>query len=117
MQVTLYQLYTLLQKSKKSRCHAVAEAMVLRSIRFTVPKCRVQSVPMHHVLFVWLCKNRLRISRDGTVSGKEEEMSKTKKLVTIVKGDRKLMGMLSGIVIDMTALVAILVTACIWYLP
>ena len=44
-------------------------------------------------------------------------MSKSKKFITIVKGDKKLLGMLSGIVIDMTAFVAILVTACIWYLP
>ncbi len=44
-------------------------------------------------------------------------MSRTKKLVTIVKGDRKLLGMLSGIVIDVTALLAVLVTACVWYLP
>ncbi len=48
---------------------------------------------------------------------KEGEMSRTKKLVTIVRGDRKLQGMLSGIVIDITALLAILVTACVWYLP
>ena len=44
-------------------------------------------------------------------------MSKTKKLVTIVKGDSKLRGMLLGIVIDVTALVAVLAVACIWYLP
>jgi len=44
-------------------------------------------------------------------------MSKSKKFMTIVKGDRKLLGMLSGIVIDITALVAILATACVWYLP
>jgi len=44
-------------------------------------------------------------------------MSKTKKLVTIIRGDRKLLGMLSGIVIDATALLAIVVMACVWYLP
>ncbi len=44
-------------------------------------------------------------------------MSKSKKFMYIVRADKKLLGMLSGIVIDVTALVAILVTACIWYLP
>lgn len=44
-------------------------------------------------------------------------MSRSKKFITIVTGDRKLLGMLSGIVVDVTALVAILVTACVWYLP
>ena len=54
---------------------------------------------------------------DEIVFGKEEEMSRTKRLAIIVKGDKKLLGMLSGIVIDVTALVAILVMACVWYLP
>jgi hypothetical protein len=44
-------------------------------------------------------------------------MSKSKKFMSIIGGDKKLLGMLSGIVIDVTALVAILVMACIWYLP
>jgi hypothetical protein len=44
-------------------------------------------------------------------------MSKSKKFMYIVRGDKKLLGMLSGIVIDVTALVAILVIACVWYLP
>jgi hypothetical protein len=44
-------------------------------------------------------------------------MSKSKKLMTIVMDDKRLLGMLSGILIDVTALVAILVTACVWYLP
>jgi len=44
-------------------------------------------------------------------------MSRTKKLVTIVRGDRKLLGMLSGILIDVTALMAIVVIACVWFLP
>ena len=44
-------------------------------------------------------------------------MSKTRKLMTIVKSDKRLLGMLSGILIDVTALVSILVTACVWYLP
>jgi hypothetical protein len=44
-------------------------------------------------------------------------MSKSRKFMSIIQGDRKLLGMLSGIVIDVSALVAILVTACVWYLP
>jgi hypothetical protein len=44
-------------------------------------------------------------------------MRKTKKLMTLVKDDKRLLGMVSGILIDLTALVAILVTACVWYLP
>jgi len=44
-------------------------------------------------------------------------MSRTKKLVAIVRADRRLLGMLSGILIDVTALLAILVMACVWYLP
>jgi len=44
-------------------------------------------------------------------------MSKSKKFMSIVRADKKLLGMFSGIVIDVTALVAILVTACVWYLP
>jgi hypothetical protein len=44
-------------------------------------------------------------------------MSKSKKFMSIIRADKKLLGMLSGIVIDVTALVAILVTACVWYLP
>jgi hypothetical protein len=44
-------------------------------------------------------------------------MSRSKKFMAIVRHDRKLVGMLSGIVINITALLAILVTACIWYLP
>ncbi|MGB8707468.1 MAG: hypothetical protein WCD72_05905 [Dehalococcoidia bacterium] len=44
-------------------------------------------------------------------------MSRTKKFMSIVGGDKKLLGMFSGIVINVTALVAILVMACVWYLP
>jgi hypothetical protein len=62
-------------------------------------------------------KIEMNIETDDTLYSKEAEMSKSKKLLTIVKGDKRLLGMLSGIVIDATVLVAILVTACIWYLP
>jgi hypothetical protein len=44
-------------------------------------------------------------------------MSKSKKFVSIVRADRKLLGMFGGIVIDITALAAVLIMACVWYLP
>ena len=44
-------------------------------------------------------------------------MSKSKKFISIIKSDKKLLVMFGGIVIDATALVAILVMACVWYLP
>jgi hypothetical protein len=67
-----------------------------------------------------MCKNieyRRSRSHGMTQKEKEEEMRKTKKLMALVKDDKRLLGMLSGILIDVTALVAILVTACVWYLP
>jgi hypothetical protein len=47
----------------------------------------------------------------------EGEMSKSKKFLSIVRGDKKLLGMFSGIVFDITALLAILILAFAWYLP
>jgi len=44
-------------------------------------------------------------------------MSRSKKFLAIVSGDKKLLGMFGGIVIDVAVLVAIVVTACVWYLP
>ncbi len=44
-------------------------------------------------------------------------MSRSKKFLTILRTDKKLLGMFGGIVIDLTVLVAIVVTACVWYLP
>jgi len=44
-------------------------------------------------------------------------MSRSKKFLAILKGDKKLLGMFGGIVIDVAVLTAILVTACVWYLP
>lgn len=48
---------------------------------------------------------------------REAEMSRSKKFLTILRADKKLLGMFGGIVIDLTVLVAIVVTACVWYLP
>jgi hypothetical protein len=44
-------------------------------------------------------------------------MSRSKRFVAILRGDKKLLGMFGGIVIDGAVLVAILVTAFVWYLP
>jgi len=44
-------------------------------------------------------------------------MSRSKKFLAILRDDKKLLGMFGGIVIDLTVLVAIVVTACVWYLP
>ena len=57
-------------------------------------------------------------SRLGTTPyDKEGEMSRSKKFLAILKDDRKLLGMVGGIVADVAVLVAIVVTACVWYLP
>jgi len=45
-----------------------------------------------------------------------DEMSSSRKFMAILKGDKKLLGMFGGIVIDGAILVAILVTACVWFL-
>jgi hypothetical protein len=93
--------------------------VVLMSIHFMVPKCLVETVLIHHVLLIVLCENKNVDTKptDDTLYGKEEEMSRSKKFMSVVRGDKKLLGMFGGIVIDVTALVAILVMACVWYLP
>jgi len=44
-------------------------------------------------------------------------MSKSKKFMSIIKADPKLLAMFSGIVFNFTAFIAILVWAFVWYLP
>ncbi len=44
-------------------------------------------------------------------------MSRSKRFLAILRDDKKLLGMFGGIVIDVAVLVAIVVTACVWYLP
>jgi hypothetical protein len=44
-------------------------------------------------------------------------MASSKRFLAILRGDMKLLGMFGGIVIDGAVLVAILVMACVWYLP
>ena len=44
-------------------------------------------------------------------------MSKSKKFMSIIRADKKLLGLFSGIVINFTAIVAMLVLAFVWYLP
>jgi hypothetical protein len=53
----------------------------------------------------------------ATPYSKEAEMSRSKRFLAILKDDKKLLGMFGGIVIDVAVLVAIVVTACVWYLP
>ena len=81
-----------------------------------VHKCLSETVPIHHVLPTILCENIEDESMGTTLYGKEGEMSKSKRFLAILKGDKKLLGMFGGIVLDVAVLMAILVTACIWYL-
>jgi len=82
-----------------------------------VHKCLSETVPIHHVLPTILCENIEDELMGTTLYGKEDEMSKSKRFLAILKGDKKLLGMFGGIVIDVAVLVTILVAACIWYLP
>ena len=56
-------------------------------------------------------------SRETARYDEEAEMAGSKRFLAILRGDMKLLGMFGGIVIDVAVLVAILVTACVWYLP
>ena len=84
-----------------------------------VPKCLVETVLIHHVLLIGLCENKNVDTKptNDTLYGKEGEMSKSKKFMSIIRADKKLLGMFSGIVINVTVLIAILVCAFVWYLP
>jgi hypothetical protein len=44
-------------------------------------------------------------------------MSNSKKILAILRDDKKLLGMFGGIVIDVVILAAIIIIAFIWYLP
>jgi hypothetical protein len=81
-----------------------------------VHKCLSETVPIHHVLPTILCENIEDESMRITLYGKEREMSNSKRFLAILRGDKKLLGMFGGIVIDVAVLVAILVTACVWFL-
>lgn len=65
-------------------------------------------------MLIALCENE---NTDGKTYDKEEEMSKSKKFLSIIRTDKKLLGMFSGIVINFTVLMAILACAFVWYLP
>jgi len=41
----------------------------------------------------------------------------SKRFLSILRDDKKLLGIFGGIVIDVIVLVTIVVTACVWYLP
>ena len=56
-------------------------------------------------------------SRETARYDEEIEMASSKRFLAILRGDMKLLGMFGGIVIDVAVLVAILVMACVWYLP
>jgi hypothetical protein len=56
-------------------------------------------------------------SRETARYDEEVEMASSKRFLAILRGDMKLLGMFGGIVIDVAVLVAILVMACVWYLP
>jgi hypothetical protein len=68
---------------------------------------------------IGLCENKNVDTKptNDTLYGKEGEMSKSKKFMSIIRADKKLLGMFSGIVINVTVLIAILVCAFVWYLP
>ena len=44
-------------------------------------------------------------------------MRRSRKFLAILMDDKKLLGMFGGMIIDVAVLVAIVVTACVWYLP
>lgn len=43
-------------------------------------------------------------------------MNSTKKFLAILKGDKKLLGIFGGILLDGAILVGIIIAACVWYL-
>lgn len=76
-----------------------------------------ETVPMHHVLPVMMCENNVEDESTRTVNHDEEvEMKASKRFLAIIRGDKKLLGMFGGIVVDVVFLVAVLVTALVWYL-
>ena len=81
-----------------------------------VHKCLFETVPMHHVLPIMLCDNIEDRSREAASYGEEVEMKASKRFLAIIRGDKKLLGMFGGIVVDVVFLVAVLVTALVWYL-
>ncbi len=44
-------------------------------------------------------------------------MNGTKKFLAILKGDKKLLGIFGGILLDGAILIAIIIAVCVWYLP
>jgi len=56
-------------------------------------------------------------SRETARYDDEVEMASSKRFLAILRGDKKLLGLFGGIVVDVAVLVAILVMACVWYLP
>jgi hypothetical protein len=75
-----------------------------------------ETVPMHHVLSIRMCENIEDESRRTASYCEELEMKASKRFLAVVRGDKKLLGMFGGIVVDVVFLVAVLVTALVWYL-
>jgi hypothetical protein len=71
---------------------------------------------MHHVLPIMMCENIEDESTRTANYGEEVEMKTSKRFLAIIRGDKKLLGMFGGIVVDVVFLVAVLVTALVWYL-
>ena len=81
-----------------------------------VHKCPFETVLMHHVLPIVMCENIEDESTRTANYGEEVEMKASKRFLAIIRGDKKLLGMFGGIVVDVVFLVAVLVAALVWYL-
>ena len=75
-----------------------------------------ETVLMHHVLLIMMCENIEGESTRTANYGEEVEMKASKRFLAIIRGDKKLLGMFGGIVVDVVFLIAVLVTALVWYL-
>ena len=75
-----------------------------------------ETVLMHHVLPIMMCENIEDESTRTANYDEEVEMKASKRFLAIIRGDKKLLGMFGGIVVDVVFLVAVLVTAFVWYL-
>lgn len=81
------------------------------NVRFLVLHDRCKLVLMHHV------DDGMDIEKyDRQIFRLEEAMSTAKRLLAIIRGDRKLLVTFSGVLIDGICLVSIIITACLWFL-
>jgi len=75
-----------------------------------VLKYPLKTVPIHHVLLIFLCDNEYRKQR------RDKIMSSSKKVLTIINNDRKLMAMFGGAILDGIILIGLVITASIYFL-